>query len=47
MLYGKFEGFTAVTMKNSVFWNVALCSSCKNLRLGGTYHFNHLGDKNR
>jgi hypothetical protein len=24
----KFEAFTAVTMKNVVFWDVALCTSC-------------------
>jgi hypothetical protein len=30
------EGFTAVTMKNGVFWDVAPCGSCKNEHLGGT-----------
>jgi hypothetical protein len=33
----KFEVFTAVTMKNVVFWDVALCSSCVNRRFGATY----------
>jgi hypothetical protein len=33
-----FEGFTAVTTKNAVFWDVALCKSCVNRRFGGTYH---------
>jgi hypothetical protein len=27
---GEFEVFTAVTMKNVVFWEVILCDSCKN-----------------
>jgi hypothetical protein len=35
--YVKFEVFTAVTMKNAVFWDVALCRSCLNRRFGGTY----------
>jgi hypothetical protein len=32
----RFEVFTAVTMKNGVFWDVTPCGSCKNRRLGGT-----------
>jgi hypothetical protein len=28
--------FTAVTMKNGVFWDVTPCGSCKNRRIGGT-----------
>jgi hypothetical protein len=28
----RFEVFTAVTMKNGVFWDVTLCGSCKNGR---------------
>jgi hypothetical protein len=28
--YIKFEDFTAVTMKNGVFWDVTPCGSCKN-----------------
>jgi hypothetical protein len=32
----RFEVFTAVTMKNDVFWDVTLCGSCKNRRFGGT-----------
>jgi hypothetical protein len=31
-----FEVFTAVTMKNGVFWDVTPCGSCKNRRFGGT-----------
>jgi hypothetical protein len=30
----RFEVFTAVTMKNGVFWDVTLCGSCKNRRFG-------------
>jgi hypothetical protein len=33
----RFEVFTAVTLKNGVFWDVMLCGSCKNRRFGGTY----------
>jgi hypothetical protein len=32
----KFEVFTAVTMKNGVFWDVTQCGSCKNRRFGET-----------
>jgi hypothetical protein len=28
--YEKFEVFTAVAMKNSVFWDVTPCGCCKN-----------------
>jgi hypothetical protein len=33
----RFEVFTAVTLKNAVFWNVAPCRSCVNRRFGITY----------
>jgi hypothetical protein len=33
----RFEVFTAVTMKNGVFWDVMPCGSRKNRRFGGTY----------
>jgi hypothetical protein len=32
----RFEVFTAVTMKNVVFWDVTPCGSCKNRRFEGT-----------
>jgi hypothetical protein len=32
----RFEVFTAVTMKNGVFWDVTPCGSCKNRRFEGT-----------
>jgi hypothetical protein len=32
----RLEVFTAVTMKNGVFWVVMPCGSCKNRRFGGT-----------
>jgi hypothetical protein len=34
--YVRFEVSTAVTMKNSVFWDVMPCGSCKNRRFGKT-----------
>jgi hypothetical protein len=34
--YARVEVFIAVTMKNSVFWDVELCRSCVNRRFGGT-----------
>jgi hypothetical protein len=39
-----FEVFTAVTLKNAVFWDVAPCRSCVNRSFGGTYRF-HLQDR--
>jgi hypothetical protein len=47
MKNGRFEVFTAVTMKNGVFWVVTACGSCKNRRFGGIWHLLHQGDKNR
>jgi hypothetical protein len=32
----RFEVFTAVAMKDGVFWDVTPCGSCKNRRFGGT-----------
>jgi hypothetical protein len=43
----RFEVFTAVTMKNGVFWVVTPCGSCKNRCFGGTWCLLHQGDKNR
>jgi hypothetical protein len=43
----RFEVFTAVTIKNVVFWDVTPCGSCKNRRFGGTWRFLHQGDKNQ
>jgi hypothetical protein len=34
--YQRLVVFTAVTMKNGVFWDVTPCGSCKNRRFGGT-----------
>jgi hypothetical protein len=34
--YVRFEVFTAVTIKNGVFWDVTPCGSCKNRLFGGT-----------
>jgi hypothetical protein len=47
LVYVRFEVFTAVTMKNDVFWDVTPCGSCKNRHFGGTYLLLHQGDKNR
>jgi hypothetical protein len=35
------EVFTAVTMKNAVFWDVTPCGSYKNGRFGGTYRLHN------
>jgi hypothetical protein len=43
----RFEAFTAVAMKNVVFWDVALCRSCVNRRFGGTYRLHLQGIKIR
>jgi hypothetical protein len=43
----RFEVFTAVTMKNAVFWDVAPCRSCVNLRFGGIYRLHLQGKKFR
>jgi hypothetical protein len=32
----RFDVFTAVTLKNGLFWDVTPCGSCKNGRFGGT-----------
>jgi hypothetical protein len=37
LYYVRFEVFTALTMKNVIFWNVMPCRSCVNRRFGGTY----------
>jgi hypothetical protein len=47
LLFGTFEVFTAVTMKNAVFWDVAPCRSCVNRRLGETYRLHMQGRKIR
>jgi hypothetical protein len=47
LYYVRFEVFTAVTMKNGVFWDVTLCGSCKNRRFGGTQRLLHQVDKNQ
>jgi hypothetical protein len=43
----RLEVFTAVTMKNGVFWDVMTCGSCKNRRFGVTWSLLHQVDKNR
>jgi hypothetical protein len=44
LLLVRFELFTAVTIKNTVFWDVRPCGSCKNRRFGGAQCLHHQGD---
>jgi hypothetical protein len=44
--YVRFEVFTTVTMKDSVFWDVTPPDSCKNRSFEGTYRLHHQSDKN-
>jgi hypothetical protein len=43
----RFEVFTAVTLKNALFWVIMSSGSYKNRRLGGIQHLHHQSDKNR
>jgi hypothetical protein len=43
----RFEVYTAVTVKNTVLWDVAPCRSCVNRRFVGTYRFHLQGRKFR
>jgi hypothetical protein len=43
----RFEVFTAVTMKNAIFLDVAPCRSCMNRCFGGTYRLHLQGRKIR
>jgi hypothetical protein len=43
----RFKVFTAVTMKNAVFLDVAQCRYCVNRRFGGIYHLHLQGIKLR
>jgi hypothetical protein len=45
--YVGFEVFTAMTMKNAVFWDVAPCRSCVNRCFGGTCRLHLQGIKIR
>jgi hypothetical protein len=47
ILFVRYEAFTAVTMKNVVFWDVALCRSCVNRRFRVTYRLHLQGRKIR
>jgi hypothetical protein len=42
----RFEVFTAMTMKNTVFWDVAPCRYFVNRRFGGTYRLHLQGRSN-
>jgi hypothetical protein len=37
----------ALTMKNTVFWDVVPCHSRNNLHFRGMYHLHHQSDKNQ
>jgi hypothetical protein len=43
----RFEVFTAVTMKNGVFWDVTPCGCLENRRFGGTYRLYYQDDKSQ
>jgi hypothetical protein len=44
----RLEVFAALTMKNTVFWDVALCRYCINRRFGGTYRLHlHVNEKKK
>jgi hypothetical protein len=45
LLLCKIWDFTAVTMKYSVFWDVAPCRYCANQRFGGTYRLHIQGKR--
>jgi hypothetical protein len=47
LCYIRFEVFTAVTIKNAVFWDVGPCRSCVNQRFGGTDRLHLQGRKIR
>jgi hypothetical protein len=42
-IFIRFEVFTAVSMKNAVFLDVASCRYCVNRRYGGTYRLHLQG----
>jgi hypothetical protein len=46
-IYVRFEVFTALIMKNAVFWDVALCRSCVNRLFIGAYRLHLHGRKIR
>jgi hypothetical protein len=45
LVCAKFEVFTAMAMKYTVFWDVKPCGSCENRCFGGTYLFHHQSEK--
>jgi hypothetical protein len=47
ILFKRFEVFTAVTMRDKVFWDVTPCGSYRNWRSWVKYGRHHHGDKNR
>jgi hypothetical protein len=47
LTFVRFEVFTAATMKNAIFWDVAPCRSSVNRRFRGTYRLHLQGRKVR
>jgi hypothetical protein len=45
-IFVRSEVFTAMNMKNAIFWGVAQCRSCVNWHFGGTYCLHLQGKKN-
>jgi hypothetical protein len=41
------DDFTAVTLQNAVFWDVATCGFCKIRRFGEKYLLHHQDEKNQ
>jgi hypothetical protein len=44
---GSFEVFTAVTIKNAIFWDVTLCGSCENQHFGGMCCLHQQDERNQ
>jgi hypothetical protein len=44
LLFVRFEVFTAVTMKDTVFWDVTPCGSCKNRRSASIIRLTRIGE---
>jgi hypothetical protein len=47
IIFLEFEVFTAMTMKNAVFWDVTPRDTCKKRSSGGSSRLHHHGGKNQ
>jgi hypothetical protein len=45
--YVRFEVFTAMIIKNIIFWDMTPCGSCKDGRFGGKCHHHYQSGKNQ